>query len=269
MDSIYLQAQKPPHVCQDCCLVGENDYFKYAILADGCSSSEDTDFGSKLLVHTTKAILDNNKKKLNIDTNLNFYKHEIINTSKKLIESIGMNYDCLDSTLLISILKNDSIYNIMFGDGSIIITDKENEISYFKSISYDGNAPYYLSYLLDSERKELYDNSVKNKKTEIYSNVFEKEEFINNATIISHMQYALKNINSFFMTSDGIESFYNYKTNERVPSIEIVKELINIKSKNGEFIKRRVRRMMEDLAKNNIYNSDDLSVCGFLVVERE
>jgi hypothetical protein len=182
---------------------------------------------------------------------------------------MGLKRDCLDATLMISFIESGHIHNSIFGDGSIIAIDKNEKINYFSSISFEHNAPYYLSYLLDKERDERYKKLVINKRVKIYGDEILPIEYEESAYLPMLGSYELNKLSAFFMTSDGIESFYNYKTGEKVPSLEIVRELISIKSKKGEFLKRRVKRMMEDLSKRDIYNYDDLSVCAFLIEENK
>jgi len=271
MDSIFIPAQKPPHSCQDYCIVGETKDFKYAILCDGCSSSKDTDIGARLLAHACKQVL-NIYSSCDIRGFLHVAKFEIIEKSYDISKSLNLNETCLDATIIISIFKDDKIYYIMFGDGNIIASNKENKVKLFQSISFDQNAPAYLSYFINSERHQVYNSNIKFRKIKSYIDnngipiINEREDPIRFPRLLSFVE--VDSTKCFFISSDGIESFYNIKTGEKIPSIDIVKELINIKSKHGEFLKRRVRRMMEDLAKKDIYNSDDVSVCGFIIEEK-
>lgn len=269
-DSIYLPAQKPQKNCQDYCLVGENDNFKYAIISDGCGSSKDTDFGSRLLVRLAKNYLEVFQYKNNITSDiLDDIKFKIINTAKNIIDNLGMDHQCLDATLIISIIKDDSIYTYWWGDGSTIYVNNKFELISASSTFFDCNAPYYLSYELDEKNKESYLDSVKFKKVKTFDLTSESVLEYNSNYEVFNMFKIEDNTKCHIITSDGIESFFNCRTGKKIPSIEIIKELINIKSEKGEFIQRRVKSMLHSLAKRDIYNNDDLSVCAFLIKEVE
>jgi DNA-directed RNA polymerase delta subunit len=79
----------------------------------------------------------------------------------------------------------------------------------------------------------------------------------------------IKDIKSYLVMSDGTESFVNRETGERIHYQQILNEFSSFKNTNGEFIKRRVGRAIEDLVKTNIYNTDDISVAGFYFSEEE
>jgi len=261
MDSIYLSAQKPQKSCQDYCLVDPDN--QIMILSDGCSSSKNTDVGARILCHRAKLHLKNQSPNL---VKYFWFTH-VIFPSFEIIKEMELNLDCLDSTLIVGYIDQDEIKIVTYGDGSHITVNKNGEINTFVSFSYDQNAPYYLSYLLNNERSQEYKRVVKDKKIETYYSENDSVSETINPCISDLSTYQINELSMVMITSDGIESFFNYKTGEKIPSIEVVKELIRIKSKNGDFVKRRVKRMMEDFAKKDIYNSDDLSVCAFIFDE--
>jgi len=269
MDCVFLSAQKPKKNCQDYCLVDENKFFKYAVLSDGCGSSKDTGFGSQLLVQVTKSFLNSEKyNDYSTFNNLRQLGNDVIFKCRDIIRSIPICEECLDATLSVCIITDDKILVNMYGDGSLIEVDKKNEIHFIKTISFDGNAPFYLSYNLNEKRKKSYFESFGNQRIDFYSR--------NGLSTLNDVEPNLpsldigdlEDVSLIILTSDGIESFYNYKTGDRISSIDIAKELIDIKSKSGEFIKRRVRKIMDNFAAKDIYNSDDLSVCAILVEEK-
>lgn len=261
MDSIYLPAQKPQKSCQDYCLVDPDN--QVMILSDGCSSSKNTDVGARILCHQSKLHL----RSQFIHSIKSFWNRDVIFPCFDVIRQIGLNTDCLDATLIVAYIDQDQVKIVTYGDGSHITINKNNEINTFVSFSYDQNAPYYLSYLLNHERSQEYKRTIKNKKIETYYSENNSLSEMVDSSISDLSLYEINELSMVMITSDGIESFFNHKTGEKISSIEVVKELIKIKSKNGDFIKRRVKRMMDDFSKKDIYNSDDLSVCAFIFDE--
>lgn len=260
MDSYHISAQKPKKNCQDYSIISEDS--KLICLADGCGSSKNSEFGSLNLCHITKNIIDNEE-----DFLVSNIKNKIVEKMSMIDNLVGSDSQKFDSTLLFSIQRKNDIHSFMYGDGNIIVTNKENKIEYWKSAEFDCNAPYYLSYCLDKKRNDLYAQSGIKKHIKIYSETNEcfNQKFTENIEECEYNIHPIDGINLFLITSDGISSFYNYKTGEKVQAIDVIRQIIDIKSRKGEFIQRRVKRVLQDFAKNDIYNYDDLSVCGFIV----
>jgi hypothetical protein len=241
------------------------------IVCDGCSSSENTDLGSRILAFAAKKLI---KKYLDIGYYHDTYISQIyrrfgnwvINLSKESVSMLNLNNTCLDSTLVIAFEWNKKINIFMYGDGGVFSLSKDGKKSINK-ISYLGNAPYYLSYLIDENRKDLYKEFANQTdgliKTEIIDGL-KKEVRYDQPTIFS---YNTEDLSLLLITSDGSESFVDFNTVEKVPCEAIANELMCIKSKKGEFIKRRSIRLIEDLSKQNTFNTDDFSVGAIMVEE--
>lgn len=269
-DCYFSSAQKPRKNCQDYCLVGENLNLnlKFLVLSDGCSSSTHSEFGAILLCKIVEELIEFYKTEDNGILNKDYLELSVLDSLKKINKILKLDIETFDATLLISIQQNDLIHNFMFGDGTIIITDINNEIKLIKTVKYDGNAPYYLSYKLNSIRDDLYKSSDLKKNIQTYIPNIINSISIKNSTNDINEVLTINEPGCFIMTSDGIESFYDYNNENKIDSFDIIKELTSIKSRKGEFIKRRVTKMLDNFYKNNIYNSDDLSVCGFMIEEK-
>jgi len=268
-DCIYLPAQKPPKSCQDYTICsGQNDKYPFLIICDGCGSSKDSDIGARLLAHGAKTFFNKMIKNGNEIDYKNFGLASIVNAngSSKFLE---IEEQCLDSTLIFSYVENNSyIRAMMFGDGIMFTTGKDGKLFQFKQISYKGNAPHYLSYNLNQDRYSKYSDL----NGPVPVNIFEcmsgntVELSVGLEKQINFGNY-INLIEAFIISSDGIESFIDVSTGERIPYEEVIQEIISFKTKRGEFIKRRIRRMMEDYAKKGIYNYDDVSIAAFMIEE--
>jgi serine/threonine protein phosphatase PrpC len=264
-DCIFESARKPHKNCQDYAICGDSP-FPFLIISDGCGSSDNTDIGSRILTHVAKS---------NLTLFLTYKGYEdycksVIENSFYSIKLLQINETCLDATLIVAYILNNRINVLMCGDGHIFMLDKKGEIILNEKISYKNNAPYYLSYMLNKERDKIYRESQGDDFVTVELTYLHNDKtfcnIVNNKWVVSH---TINNIEFIIITSDGIDSFYNLRTAERIPSDEIIKEVIDFKSKNGEFVKRRIRRMLSDFESKDIYNSDDLSVASFMIKENK
>jgi len=262
--------------CQDYALY-DGGFFPipYIIICDGCSSSMNTDVGARLLAHASKKVLRSlidEEPDEEIST-LDFERF-VVDKIKRTIEALELSEGSMDSTILISFIRDGYINTFCFGDGQIFIKYKDGH-SELVTISYKGNAPYYLSYQLNkdrlcqfisySEKSEVPFKTRSEERIVIDPNgsvVITKDDTCYSKRIMQSIQ--IKDTEFFLLMSDGSESFVKRNTGERVDSLDIIKEFSSFKNINGEFIKRRVKKAMETLAsKNNIHNTDDVSVAGF------
>lgn len=263
--------------CQDYVIHGETPV-PYVILCDGCSSSKFTDVGARILAHSAKNIL---RFCLLKEFNHSMATEEFYTTFASMtiscafasVESLDIVKECLDTTLIV--LYHDPYHKrpvyLMYGDG-YVITMKQGQLKNVWWSTFEGNAPYYLSYLVDPERRKLYENF-----TLSYGNA-RKDNYVN-ADIsmtpswyspVKHDKYNMYYIDpefndSIFIASDGIDSFVDVENAERLPFRYILKEFLAFKNVNGKYIERRVRRAMEDFSKVNIHNTDDVSFGGMII----
>lgn len=283
-DTYYTNAKRPEHNCQDYAINGElitygkeelrNIHCPFIALSDGCSSSRNVDIGARIISHLAKQHYEENRFK---------YPELMITHADKIRDYFEVNSDCLDATLTFMVPRIDDkeIDVFMFGDGSIILLDKDERFKTLITVDFEGNAPYYLSYLLNDKRKEVYDEFVRSKqnKTKIvtYQNITREpgQETISNFnTYVDHENFSpfifnMEEYSAILVTTDGIQSFYDFDNLQKIDKFDIAKELCNIKNIKGEFIKRRCIKMLKDYAIQNIYNTDDFSVGGLIILDNE
>ena len=142
-DCIYLPAQKPPKSCQDYSICSErDDPDPFLIICDGCGSSKNTDIGARLLAHSAKSLFnDLRKNKAPMDyQNFGFASIVKANSSSILL---GIEDQCLDSTMIFVFTNGFYIQAYMYGDGYLFSTGKDGTINFSYKVSYKGNAPHY------------------------------------------------------------------------------------------------------------------------------
>ena len=251
----HFSIGKSHMVCEDYAYAGINHNGNHvAIISDGCSSSDDTDFGARAFTRSAF----NTGIDLEYSTSLYFRAERLLyNSLRDAVESVerlNLSRFCLDTTLFYLEEYRDYVNIITSGDGFVIAKSDDGRISLWK-IEYPSGAPFYFSYSLDLSRENRY-----------------REEFGMNREITRYLigdettemsadqdafGFKLPKDNYEFVAvcSDGIDTF-------DMPVVEVVKELSSFKNYTGEFVKRRVRAFLKKCRKNNINHSDDISMAA-------
>jgi len=262
---IFLEIGSQHKVCEDYIIQG-SDPTPYIILSDGCSSSNNTEMGARILCHLAKQYL-----RYRCDE-LASIEHEkmgrwIIHNAEMAARQMGLTMSCLDATLLVAFELDDQIKIFVYGDGCFFVHDPELGRMMTK-VDYSNNAPYYLSYLIDDYRNEQY-HEMKNHKT--ITRYAEKEVTGSDLVAYDHPTYFFcpKNrFSSMFISSDGLLSFIveNPAKRRNIDPLEIIPDMMAFKNTKGEFLKRRMKKAMKDLSNKGINHYDDLSVGAFISI---
>lgn len=270
----FIEIGKQHKVCEDYILSGKTDEgLPYIILADGCSSSKQTDMGSRILCFLAQQYI---KTKLKKGYNLShsIMGNWIINNAEFTAKQLGLNSTALDSTLIIAYqnpslaLYKESIKCHLYGDGIITYFDKTGFL--IREVKYSKNAPRYLSYNIDY-RREINFIDLHQTVTTTYTSFFSNDKnitvdnelaSINKPNVFTLM---LENEDCGVMiASDGLSSFIK-NNKDIIPVDEIMEEFISYKIKKGEFLKRRAKAACNSFEKNGIHHFDDLSMGTFLI----
>lgn len=258
----FLKIGKTHQECEDYIISGDNPN-KYIILADGCSSSDQTEMGARILCHLAKQYL--NYRALDYRfPNLDYDEMGlwIIHNAELAARQLGLQRSCLDATLIIAYECLGAIHIYMYGDG-VIVTDNGDGMISLMEIEYTQNAPYYLTYRIDPERMDAFH---KLGQDLIIKSVFENTNENTYAyDYKTKFQYPTDIFSKIMICSDGISSFV--KGTEPEQTIEIAKEFLAYKSTKGEFLKRRLKRAIKIYEADGINHNDDLAVGAFLYEE--
>jgi hypothetical protein len=236
-------------ICQDYVLTNNDPENPELVLSDGCSSSPNTEVGSKLIV--LNKLIGNH-----IFENYNEYR------------SILGDYFC-DATLLYLETFGDWISIRIYGDGFVLCKFKNGKIILYNH-EYSSNAPYYLSYGLDDDRRLLYMYNFKGSKYITNKYTFkeslvtvEKNEYGN--VHIPTYCYLKDEIETIIIGSDGMNSF---KTgNDILPLQDICVKMLDFKNYNGSFLKRRMNKLIKELNVEGYTNFDDVSLAALTTKE--
>lgn len=247
----FLRTGYAHYICEDYVLSG-TDPVPHIILADGCSSSQMTDTGARILVLTARqSILEAFEQTAAVD--IRALERRIIESAGQTARNIGLPPTALDATLMIGYVTGGAVHVHIYGDGAVILSDPSGNLDIVE-ISYSNNAPYYLSYLLDSDRNSGYRNQPPEKRS--------GGEMVPWDTPVS-MTFSVSDYPLVMLTSDGAASFTD-NTGNPVPVPDIAREFSRFKTVRGEFLKRRLKRAFKNFGRNGVRCHDDLSAGAFL-----
>jgi hypothetical protein len=265
---IFIEIGSQHKVCEDYIISGMEPE-PYIILADGCSSSNDTEMGARILCHLAKQYLRYRSDDLH---NIDHKKmgRWIIPNAEMAARQMGLKVSCLDATLIVSFFIDGEVKIFMYGDGVVVIKSG-NDIEYFK-IDFSSNAPYYLSYLIDDHRHELY-HQMRNDLiiTTHYNNNF--NPLISNYAYDFPIEFTrtATEFDVVFISSDGLTSFIDDNPTARTshPIEEIIGPFMEFKGTKGEYLKRRMKNALKKLGEIGIVHFDDLSIGSYISVKEE
>jgi len=126
----------------------------FAIVSDGCSSSPDTDLGARFLTLALIRELTRFYELSSVYPNLLSVLRNVIHKAhENCFEPLSA--DCLDATLLLAYEQEDrKVCVAVSGDGVILARTRTGAIHSWELDA--GNAPLYLSYILNKEKFEEY-----------------------------------------------------------------------------------------------------------------
>jgi len=261
---IFLEIGSQHKVCEDYIIQGSKPE-PFIILADGCSSSDDTEMGARLLCHLAKQYLRYRADDLH-DIDYKKMGRWIIHNAEMTARQLGLKISCLDATLIVSYFIDNTIYVKMYGDGMVVIK-RGDTIEYF-TVDFSNNAPYYLSYLVDDHRHELY-HDLGNDLT-ITTNCGGYEPMISTYAYDFPFEYTwnANEIDGLFIASDGLSSFIDNNPTARTshPAGELLPDFMSFKGTKGEYLKRRMKKALRKLDDMGIVHFDDLSIGSYISI---
>ena len=258
----FIEIGSQHKVCEDYIISGR-DPVPYIILSDGCSTSNNTEMGARILCHLAKQFLLYNRDDLHDFDSMKLGSW-VIHNAEQTARQLGLSRSCLTATLIVAYHLDNRLRIMMFGDGSFVTVGQQGGIEML-SVEYESNAPYYLVYEIDKFRHDLYDERSPAKFVNtIYSDSSKnRDQFAYDHPLVYTINTTLNPL--VMIMSDGIDSFLHEATPQS--SEEIMPLFTNFKNTKGEFLKRRLNRQMKSFAKSGINHYDDLSVGAFLKVE--
>jgi hypothetical protein len=270
--------------CQDYAISGQlGNSVTYAIVADGCTSSPDTDVGARLVAAWFRQVLHMwqlywKRDYVAMDKSKNEFTKSFrrrFETDRDTIETFPLQ--CLDASLVAAIHLPDTnqIITHIMGDGVVVAKTKTGEVEIIYP-EWRLNAPPYMSYHLSDARAraliEAYDkDGSQHGQLNIKSS--DGEVDIPDITMPLNIMEGLedggltftfdmsKDYESISVCSDGILQL------EDVKPLEAAIALTDVKVPGGTFVKRTCRRRLKDMDQTSNVAEDDFSMATILILE--
>lgn len=265
----YFAIGKAHTVCQDYVRCGTLPNGRaYVIVSDGCSSSKDTDIGSRILVLAAESYLRNNRIPLAPSA------FDVIVTNARVIcHQLGLNQTALDATLILAIETENQILVYKMGDGVIAYRYRDGTWGY-ECHEFTSGAPYYPNYLRDLPRHQAY---MDNANAPVISTMgdgvagytkcsWTLEEYFHFTR--APIAYDKAEMDLIVLMTDGAGSFRKGIEPVEVPLV--VQQIIDVKVPTGEFMVRRAKRFLGSYCTAQGWDHyDDFGVGGIFIDAQE
>lgn len=272
-DSHYMIG-KTHLVCEDYAHHFDNKM----VVCDGCSSSENTDIGARLLALSFDKVIDVCFESFDEDESLyTTIAKELSLEMQQITASLWIPVSSMDASLIGAFIDPSTglLRVIMYGDGSIIYKKKDEDFIRAVNVSYEKEAPYYLSYLHAGLRKDNYiefanqyeDGKIKTIKS---GNISDLQEYKQRYDFPIYYMFHPEELEFLALVSDGLTSFYEKGEcglREPVDFNRVIMEFTSFPIITPGFVKRRMRRACEVFEKKNIFHSDDISMAVMYFTE--
>lgn len=265
---------KRHEVCQDYTQTEIDGGWARVFVSDGCSSSKDSDIGSRLLVLSAKqsirAMLDSEADPFSADPN----DMGLVAISGAMMSAkvLDLPLETLDATLLSIVTNGEQVLLSAFGDGVLVLT-WDSSRRRCVDIEFPNGYPDYLSYRIDKGRRAKYDKLYQGGIARISEYGGELAVVEETKGIELHRAYeetfhcvwGTNRLVTAAVLSDGVRSFYKRSesgANEPVPLDEVLGNLLDFKLFSGRFVQRRLNRFLKDAAARGWEHHDDIAVAA-------
>lgn len=262
---------KAHRICQDYAVAGpENqgteDAGAFVLLADGCSSSPDTDIGARLLV---KAAQNRLPGPFDAPAVWGAYHDAALHQAAASARALALRPTCLDATLLTVTAADGAFAACCSGDGVVVLGRQDRQLE-VHTVSYAAGYPDYPSYRLDSGRRGQWEAQPGNeKRVECWT--LGADGRAEQSECAGRRDYELftgtaNEYRFVAVLSDGVQSFTEMhetdtsRTPRLVPLAEVLPPLLAFKGRRGRFVERRVTAFFKECHARRWQHADDFSL---------
>lgn len=248
--------------CQDHFRFGMGDR-PYLIVSDGCSSSPDTDIGSRLMTVCAEGILKySSSRRYEEEFVTDILIQQTMEHAQRMVKELYLDESCLDATLLAAQVfpEKKKLAFVMCGDGFVFWKEKDKAPVVIQ-IEFTQNAPYYPTVATNAgfrvQWKHAFpDNQMRviqygERKLSLDPNPIEPNTFDG--------VMSTESLEWFGLSTDGLGSFHVDNPNG-VQTDKLFREIFDFKSMAGAFLQRRMNRMMKMWREGGFVNMDDISI---------
>ena len=284
-DSFTLGKERK--TCQDYSL-HDNQDSPFAIISDGCSSASKSEIGAMLNVMIAANILYNNENIIRMPLFPDLFYDKFMDNLRLTFTTMKsyIHTENLNATLIVAIIDKElsKLRILMYGDGVVRFNylSGSHHTETLK-IEYSNNTPYYPVYSLSQnmyheflcvDQSKTITRLETNEVIKSISDFDRRDDFYYCKDFdcdfnprLTMFERDLDNLESAFIFSDGIESFYNKESREKLPICNMIDKITQFNNVKGEFITRRFispMGLINEFVDNGIGWSDDVSVAGFI-----
>lgn len=261
-------------VCQDYARAGKKKDNPFVLVADGCTSSADTDIGARLLTLSAELQLSI----LNDALQAEFFHKYALEYAAEIAFQMKLDETCLDATLMtISLDKQKWPIATIYGDGILVVGKKNGDLE-VTDVSFTQNYPLYSSYQLNEVRmKQMPDENeivVKRYVQHPDGKIDEAKDCWADAMEFGFFVDLIRPEETKFVVvmTDGAKSFLSPSNSEtsktfvNVALNDILRDLVGFKTFQPGFVQRRMQRLQKDFKSKGWQHHDDFSI-GALSLE--
>lgn len=251
---VHFAIGKTHDVCQDYGLADDSGETAYAIVCDGCSASKDTDIGARLLARAA----------LHIDP---LFPEWFLSRADTFRVALGLPLETLDATLLQVRATDlgDAVVTV-WGDGVVVARRRDGTGYDHWVLSFNNNAPEYLSYRLDPDRFAAYKKAgcgVLSIDSSIPGSILGHPKGVHFYGVFHRDEYDV-----VLVMSDGAESFQRREGTRLVPVplTDVLDQVLDFKVLTHAFLRRRLGRFLGRFCPDNGWQHyDDFTVGGLVL----
>lgn len=242
---------------------------RYAIVCDGCSSSNAVSLGARLLAFSALNWLPNTF--LQSGEVQGAYIATTARDGLKPFENLNLDTSILDATLLIAMCEptSGSTKVRVWGDGVVVV--RSGGVTEVTAIDYESGAPFYLSYWMNAVRHQDYLKEYGAAKRNIYTfTVQPTGEWIpkDGCETPCQQQYftevKLTAPGDFVaLLSDGCKQFSD-GAGVKMPLKDVVGPMTAFKNHVGRFVGRRIESFLKTADKQGVTFADDVSIAAIV-----
>lgn len=222
------------------------------IVCDGCSSSNYTTVGSRILAHTVRLQMYQCNGVNSPDQD--GFIEQVMWKAKHAAEQAGLHHTALHCTLMIAELSEDDVIINIWGDGVVYYKYFNNDKIFIANINYTPEVPYYPIYMTEHSDQQEYKSAHSKGKIIIDTVTNDHKVCISPSITGPHnLIVPTENLEFILLSTDGVESITNLHQDE------VNHEVTNFKLTSGAFIQRRMNRFM----KSKPNHMDDITITGY------
>jgi hypothetical protein len=256
----YFEMGRTHLVCQDYAFASDPDpdlgwltARPYVVVSDGCSSSLNTDFGSRLMALSAAREMD----EFGPDAPVELDGKKIIAGAVLMAEALGLHITALDATVMVAWVEQNTIRVLVWGDG-VVAGRYRHGLYRLHTIEFAHSAPAYLTYSWDESRQAVYREHTEDGLHTVYTTDQEDNDPIARGEARTGLEpvefsFPIEDFDLVVLLSDGIETCH-------IPVEDAVEKVLAVKNYDGRFITRRVRRFLKQLRADGNNVDDDLGV---------